>query len=133
MGSLSNDDDNGSETLLKKLITLDPFKPHHVFLDSFKWLKVGDFSCIHFLKGPVFRFKKKKENSSACVHVLHDTLHQEVSRRSRAMNVKEKYQKGLHVQSRRCFAHKTNCFLAFSLSSSSWWLIKLPNDMIYDT
>jgi len=33
----------------------------------------------------------------------------------------------MHVQS-RCFAHKTNCFLTLSLSSSKW-LLKLPTGM----
>ena len=36
-------------------------------------------------------FKKRKENLSSYVHVLHKTSHWEVSRRSRAVDVKEMY------------------------------------------
>ena len=39
----------------------------------------------------LFRFKKRKENSSSYVPVLHKTSHKEVSRRSRAVDVKEMY------------------------------------------
>ena len=36
-------------------------------------------------------FKERKENLSSYVHVLHKTSHWEVSRRSRAVDVKEMY------------------------------------------
>ena len=48
-------------------------------------------------------------------HVLHKTSHWEVSRRSRAVDVKEILPKSvIHVQSSR-FAHKTNCCLTLLL------------------
>ena len=43
--------------------------------------------------GVLFRFKKGKENLSSYVHVLHKTENSEVSRRSRAVDVKEMYLK----------------------------------------
>ena len=56
------------------------------------------------------------------LHVLHETLHWEVTRRSRAVDVKDNsnvLKSVMHVQS-TCFADKTNCFfLTLSLSSSS--------------
>ena len=40
----------------------------------------------------LFRFKKRKENlSSYYVHVLHKTSNEEVSRRSRAVDVSKRY------------------------------------------
>ena len=36
----------------------------------------------------LFKCKKKKENSSSNVHVLHNNVNQEVLRRSRAVNVR---------------------------------------------
>ena len=41
----------------------------------------------------LFNFKKRKETSSSYVHVLHKTSNKEVSRRSRAVDVKEMYRK----------------------------------------
>ena len=38
-----------------------------------------------------FKFKKRKENSSSYVYVLRKTSNWEVSRRSRAVDVKEMY------------------------------------------
>ena len=67
---------------------------------------------------------KRKENLPSCVGVLHNTSYWEVSRRSRAVDVKERYLKSvMNVQS-GCFPHKTNCFFCFcfftlSLLSSS--------------
>ena len=48
------------------------------------------FPGIEFLT-ILFKFKKRKENSSSYVYVLHKTSSKEVSRRSRAVNVKEMY------------------------------------------
>ena len=48
----------------------------------------GDFSWSWNLT-ILFRFKKRKENSSSYVHVLHKTANWEVSRRIRAVDVKE--------------------------------------------
>ena len=47
------------------------------------------FPGVEFLR-ILFKFKKRNENSSSYVHVLHKTSNQEVSRRSRAVDVKEK-------------------------------------------
>ena len=49
---------------------------------------VGDFSWSWNLR-ILFRFKKRKENSSSYVHVRHKTANWEVSRRIRAVDVKE--------------------------------------------
>ena len=48
------------------------------------------FPGIEFLR-ILFKLKKRKESSSSYVHVLHKTSNQEVSRRSRAVDVKEIY------------------------------------------
>ena len=58
------------------------------------------------------------------VHVLHETSHWEVARRSRAVDVKDNsnvLKNVMHVQS-SCFAGKTHFFLTLSLLS----LLKLP-------
>ena len=48
----------------------------------------GDFSWSWNLR-ILFRFKKRKENSSSYVHVLHKAANWEISRRIRAVDVKE--------------------------------------------
>ena len=48
------------------------------------------FPGVEFLR-ILFRLKKRKENSSSYVHVLHKTSNKEVSRRSRAVDVKDMY------------------------------------------
>ena len=61
------------------------------------------------------------------VHVLHETSHWEVARRSRAVDVKDNsnvLKNVMHVQS-SCFADKTNFFLTLSFSS----LLKLPKSL----
>ena len=55
-------------------------------------------------------FKLRKDNLSSYVHVLHKTSHREVSRGSRAVDVKEMYLKGVMLVQSSCFAHKTNFF-----------------------
>ena len=50
------------------------------------------FPGVEFLR-MLFRFKKRKENPWSYVHVLHKTSNLEVSRRSRAVDVKEMYEK----------------------------------------
>ena len=52
----------------------------------------ASFPGVEFLR-VLSRFKKRKENSSLYVHVLHKTSHLEVARRSRAVTVKEMYWK----------------------------------------
>ena len=48
------------------------------------------FPGVEFLT-VLFRFKKRKENSSSYAHVYHKTANYEVSSRSRAVDVKEMY------------------------------------------
>ena len=70
LGTLSNDDDDGSENFAKK-INLRSFKLNRVYLDPHNMSNAGDVSWSWILKG--FKFKKRKENSSSYVHVLHNT------------------------------------------------------------
>ena len=49
LGSLSNDDEGGSENVAKKM-NLHSFKLYRVFLDLLNWSNVGDFSWISILK-----------------------------------------------------------------------------------
>ena len=51
---------------------------------------VGDFSWSWILKG-LIHVQMEKENLSWYIHVLHETSHWEVLRRSRAVDVKEMY------------------------------------------
>ena len=51
---------------------------------------VGDFSWSWILKG-LYMFKWRRENLAWYIHVLHETSHWEVLRRSRAVDVKEMY------------------------------------------
>ena len=83
LGTLSNDDDDGSENVAKKL-NLCSFKLTHVYLEPLNMSNAGDFSRSWILKDFI-QVQKRKENSSWYVHV------QEVSRRSRAVDVKEIY------------------------------------------
>ena len=53
---------------------------------------VGDFPGVEFLR-ILFKFKKRKENSSSYVHFLHETSNWKVLRRSRAVHVKEMHYK----------------------------------------
>ena len=48
------------------------------------------FPGVEFLRA-LSMFNLRKENSSSCVHVLHKMSHWKVSRRSRALDVKEMY------------------------------------------
>ena len=71
LGTLSNDDDDGSENVAKKM-NLRSFKLNRVDLDPFNMSNsAGDFSWSWIRKD--FKFKKSKENSSSYVHVLHKT------------------------------------------------------------
>ena len=89
LGTLSNENDNGSENVAKKM-NLCSFKLSQVYKDPLNMPSAGDFSWSWILK-ILFKFKNRKENSSWHVHVLHKTSNQEVSRRSRAVDVKEMY------------------------------------------
>ena len=69
------------------------FKHYRVYLELLNSSNVGGFSTflrVEFL-GVLSMFKERKENLSSYVHVLHKMSHWEVSRRSRAVDVKEMY------------------------------------------
>ena len=90
LGTLSDDDDDdddddGSENVAKKM-NLSSFKLNRVYLDPIKCQMQATFPGVEFLR-ILFRFKKRKEDSSSYVHVLHKTSNWEVSRRSRAVDV----------------------------------------------
>ena len=57
LGTLSNDDDDGSENVAKKT-NLRSFKLNRVYLDPLNMSNEGDFSWIEFLR---ILFKLKKE------------------------------------------------------------------------
>ena len=71
LGTLSNDDDDGNENVAKKG-NLRSFKLNHVYLDPLNMSNAGEFPGVEFLR-ILFKFKKRKENSSSYVHVLHKT------------------------------------------------------------
>ena len=67
-GTLTNDDDNGSENVAKKM-NLRSFKLNRVYLDPLNVSHAGDFSLSWILKD--FIQVQKEEISSSYVHVLH--------------------------------------------------------------
>ena len=70
LGTLSDDDD-GCENVAKKM-NLSSFKLNRVYLDPIKCQMQATFpgvECLRILCG----FKKRKEDSSSYVHVLHKT------------------------------------------------------------
>ena len=89
LGTLSNDNDDDSAENVTKKMNLCSFKLSQVYMDPLNMPSAGNFSWSWILK-ILFKFKNRKENSSSYVHVLHKTSNQEVSRRSRAVDVKEK-------------------------------------------
>ena len=86
-----DDDDDGSENVAKKM-NLRPFKDSN----SIASVCTRSISCQMKTISPgvellrtLSRFRKRMENSMSYVHVLHLTSHWEVSRHSRALDVKE--------------------------------------------
>ena len=73
LGTLSNDDDDdgGSENVAKKM-NLSSFKLNRVYLDPIKCQMQATFPGVELLR-ILLRFKKRKEDSSSYVHVLHKT------------------------------------------------------------
>ena len=76
-------------------------------------------------------FKSRTENLFSYVHVLHKTLHWEVSRRSRAVDVKEMYQKAWFtcravvllikpIVVWRCCCCKTTCAFHSTKTFENW-------------
>ena len=49
IGNLSNNDDNGTESVAKKM-NLHPFQLYHIYLDALNLSNVGDFSLSWILK-----------------------------------------------------------------------------------
>ena len=72
IGTLSKDDDDGSENVAKKM-NLRSFKLNRVYLDPLKMSNAGDFSWSWILKDFIHGIKKRKENSSSYGHVLNKT------------------------------------------------------------
>ena len=69
IGTLSKDDDDGSENVAKKM-NLCSFKLNRVYLDTLNISNAGDFSWSWILKDFIHGIKKRKKNSSSYVHVL---------------------------------------------------------------
>ena len=63
---LSNDDDDSSENVAKKLNLLH-FKCYRVYLELLNFSNVGE------ILRTLSRFRKEKENSSSYVHFLYKT------------------------------------------------------------
>ena len=76
---------------------------------------VGVFSWSWIVKDFISRLKKRKENWSSHVHVLQKTSHEKVSRRSRAVIVKEMYRIDW-CTCRAVILLKITIFLTLSLS-----------------
>jgi len=70
-GTLSNDDDDGSENFAKKRICVLSNLIASVWTRSICQMQ-ATFPGVEFLR-ILFKFKKRKENSSSYVHVLHKT------------------------------------------------------------
>ena len=66
LGTLSNDNDDGSKDVAKE--KLRSFRLYRVYLEPLY------MSRVEFIR-TLSRFKKRKENSSSYVHVLHKTSH----------------------------------------------------------
>ena len=89
IGTLSNDDDDGSENITKKM-NLRPFKLYRVHLEPLNSSNVGDFSWSRILKG-LFPCSNREGKIVVVCPRPHKTSHWEVSRRSRVVDVKEMY------------------------------------------
>ena len=96
-----------SETKRKRLLR------RLVYLEPLSLSIVGDFSWSWIFKGFIHVQMEKGEFVVVSVHVLHETSHWEVTRRSRAVDVKDNsiVLKSLMDVPSSCFADKTNCFL----------------------
>ena len=72
-------------------MNLRSFKLNRVYFDPLNMSNAGDlYSGVEFLR-ILFRSKKMTENSSSYVHVFLKTSNEEVSRRSRTVDVKVMY------------------------------------------
>ena len=84
------------KTSVKKTMNLRSFNLIPSIWTRSIYQKQATFPGFEFLR-ILFRFKKRKENSSSYVHVHRKTANWKVSRRSRAVDVEEMY-----FKSRRC-------------------------------
>ena len=73
-GSLSENDDDGSENITKK-INLLPFKVYRVYLEPLSSSIVGDFSWSWIFKVLIHVEMEKGKFVVVSVHVLHETSH----------------------------------------------------------
>ena len=80
------------KTSLRKWIWVLSNWLNRVYLDPIKCQMQATFPGVEFLR-ILLRFKKRKEDSLSYFHVLHKTWNWEVSRRIRAVDVKEMYKK----------------------------------------
>ena len=80
------------KTLVKKKMNLRSFNLIPSIWTRSIYQKQATFPGFELLR-ILFRFKKRKENSSSYVYVHRKTANWEVSRRSRAVDVKEMYLK----------------------------------------
>ena len=116
LGTFSNDDDDGSENVAKKM-NLRSFKLNRVHLDPLNMSNAGNFSWSWILKDFI-QVQKRKKNSSSYVHFLALFRRFHVAVQSCIGRKRNVLKSVTQVQS-CCFAHKTNCFLKLSLWSSS--------------
>ena len=110
LGSFSNDDGDGSENVTIKMnyafSNVDAIIPTRIKNIKCRW----NFPEVEFFKTAP-KFRKRKNNSSSCVYVLHKTSLQKISRPSRAVTAK-KYTK-------KCTARAE--FLFWLLSVLLFW------------
>ena len=81
-------DGDGIKNLTKKRHRRS-VKLHRFWFITLNLSNVRDFSGNCVLKFSITVFKKRKGKSLSCVHILHETWNQEVSRRCRAVTVKK--------------------------------------------
>ena len=88
--TLSKEDDDSSKNVGKKM-NLRYVKLNRVYLDPLKMSNVGDDSRSWILKDFIQVQKEVGKFVISYVHILHITSNKEVSRRSRAVDIKEMY------------------------------------------
>ena len=122
VGSLGNNDDKSSENITKR-INLHPFKLYCIYLDQLNLLNVGDLS-----RSWIWLYRGSKRERKICCQMFISCI-KHCIRRFCMVLVQWTSKKGTKKHdacAEHYFAHKTNCFLMFSLSSSTW-LLKLPH------
>ena len=79
-----------NEKIAKKF-DLHPFKLYRIVLDPLNLSNVSNLPGVEFLTALYLGSKKRMENLLSYVQVLHKTLHKEVLRHTRAVDVKEMF------------------------------------------